>query len=156
MKGLKKILKWALWLFLIVIIGSASFFFIYSNSLSGVNPRTLAFYNQLKSSLEEKGFSPNLLVISARRSKWHNSLLTPFGASSESRHLLGEAIDVMVMDVNDDGQMDSKDVDIVYQILDEEIIAKTGGIGTYKTESWIWNKQMVHFDCRQLKSRWHR
>jgi len=95
-------------------------------------------------------------VISTKRENWHNELLIKFGASSKSRHLDGDAIDILVLDVNDDGQMDGKDVDIVYQIVDKQILKGKGGLGTYKTEDWIWNRQMIHMDCRQGSSRWNR
>ena len=62
----------------------------------------------------------------------------------------------MVMDVNDDGHMNAEDVDIVYKLLDEKIVKGTGGLGTYKSEWGIWNRQMVHLDCRQKRMRWRR
>ena len=110
----------------------------------------------MKTGLKEQGYDDELLVISSKRANWHNNVLTLFGASSKSRHLSGDAIDIMVMDVNRDGKIDSKDVDIVYAILDRKILRNNGGLGTYKSEIGIWNRQMVHLDCRQTRTRWHR
>lgn len=51
--------------------------------------------------------------------------------------------------------MDEKDVNLVVKIL-ESLIGPNGGIGTYKTETLFWNRQMVHFDSRGHKARWNR
>jgi len=73
-----------------------------------------------------------------------------------SRHLRGEAIDFIVFDVNEDGNSDHKDVDIVYEILDRKIVKNSGGIGTYKNETGFINRQMIHIDCRGSRARWAR
>ncbi|MEZ4685496.1 MAG: hypothetical protein R3B47_05380 [Bacteroidia bacterium] len=66
-----------------------------------------------------------------------------------SKHLDGQAIDVVVLDVNEDGKADAEDVDIVYELLDKKIIRDKGGIGTYyKNSKDFFSRQMVHFDCR--------
>src|SRR5687768_11247832 len=151
MNRLKKILKGTLWTLLTIISLSIIIFFWYCNSLDKVNPLTVVYYGELKTELIKQGHKDKLLVISSKRANWHNQVLTLFGASSKSRHLSGDAIDIMVLDVNGDGEIDSKDVDIVYKILDNKIIKNKGGLGTYKSETGIWNRQMIHLDCRQKK-----
>ncbi|MEO1050904.1 MAG: DUF882 domain-containing protein [Bacteroidota bacterium] len=121
-----------------------------------MHPTTKAYYAQLKKELVKQGYKDRLMVISGKRPKWWNSILTNFGAAKKSQHLKGNAIDILVLDVNDDGKKDTKDVDIVYRILNQKIIGNKGGIGTYKTEKVIWNRQMVHIDCRGYRARWHR
>ena len=119
--------------------------------------KTQAFYNDLKDSLQQKGFNTHLLVISTRRARWHNAIQVKFsGAAKDSRHLTGDAIDFLVFDINRDGKSDSKDVDIVFNILDKQIIKDKGGIGLYKNESSFVNRQMIHIDCRGYKARWAR
>jgi uncharacterized protein YcbK (DUF882 family) len=156
MNKLKTILKWTLWTLLTIVSLSILIFFWYCNSLEKVNPLTVIYYGEIKTELIRQGHKDKLLVISGKRANWHNQILTLFGASSKSRHLDGDAIDIMVLDVNSDGEIDSKDVDIVYKILDKKIIKNKGGLGTYKSEIGIWNRQMVHLDCRQKRTRWHR
>jgi len=131
-------------------------FFLYCNSLRLVRTQTKVIFQKLKAELKEQGYRERLLVISSKRAKWHNEILRLFGASSKSKHLTGDAIDIMVMDVNNDGRMDGHDVDIVYSILDQKIIRNSGGLGTYKTEFFIWNSQMIHVDSRAKKTRWNR
>ena len=149
----KKILRILLF---ILLLTSAAFFF-YCNNIKLVDIKTQSFYNDLKDSLKQRGFTTHLLVISTWRASWHNAIQAKFsGAAKDSRHLTGDAIDFLVFDINGDGNSDSKDVDIVYDILDKEIIKNKGGIGTYKNESSFINRQMIHIDCRGHKARWAR
>jgi len=96
-------------------------------------------------------------VISTKRFSFHNKMRVKFsGAASKSRHLRGDAIDFLVFDINRDGKRNAADVDIVYKILDEKIMKNQGGIGTYKNEKSFIDRQMVHIDCRNERSRWAR
>ncbi len=107
------------------------------------HPKTNAFYAELKDALRRKGYS-----------SWHNWLI---GGEPKSKHMSGEAMDFMVLDINKDGSADGKDVDLVYAILDNEIMNKKGGIGTYKIHSKTFlYQQMIHIDCREKRGRWTR
>jgi len=129
----------------------------YTSSLIGVNTKSKSYLKTLKKELKNKGYEPNLFVISGRRWYLDNLLLNKFGgASSKSRHLKGEAIDIIVLDVNNDGQRNALDVNIVYDILDKKIIKNNGGLGSYKNERGFFNKQMIHFDSSRKKARWNR
>lgn len=140
---------------LIILAIAAGLFFFYFNNTRRVKPETKAFYSSLKKSLQQKGYSTKLLVVSTKRVKWHNDLLAKSaGAAKNSRHLVGEAIDFIVFDINKDGKSDSQDVDIVYALLDKEIIKNHGGIGTYKNEHSFIYRQMIHIDCRGYQARW--
>ena len=144
-------------LLLIIIAIAAGLFFFYFNNINLVNPKTRAIYNELKVTLKQNGYSTRLLVISTKRTKWHNNLQVKFsGAARESRHLIGDAIDFIVFDINRDGKADGKDVDIVFNLLDKRILKDKGGIGTYKGEKFFIDRQMIHIDCRGYKSRWAR
>lgn len=130
---------------------------VYANSLIGVQETAKEYLIALKEGMREEGLNPRLFVISGRRWQWDNWLLTKLsGAASNSQHLAGQAIDIVVLDVNDDGEVNATDVDLVYEILDKKIIQSKGGIGTYKTEQGFFNRQMIHFDIRGKKARWHR
>lgn len=149
----RKILKF----FIAIILITAGLFFFYFNNTRLVNVKTRTFYTELKDTLKQRGFSTKLLVISTKRVKWHNDIQVKFsGAAKDSRHLIGDAIDFIVFDINDDGKSDSKDVDIVFAILDKEIIKDKGGIGTYKNEHSFFDRQMIHIDCRGYRARWAR
>ncbi|MCI4670361.1 MAG: hypothetical protein MRZ79_19645 [Bacteroidia bacterium] len=143
---------------LLIILGVVLLIsWFYTTSLIGVNPKTKAYYTELKKELKAKGYKTNIFTISGRRWQLDNWILSKFGgAASQSRHRKGEAIDIVVLDVNGDGKANSEDVDIVYKILNKKIIRGNGGIGTYKGESDFFSRQMVHFDCRGRRARWHR
>jgi uncharacterized protein YcbK (DUF882 family) len=143
-------------LFIIIAIATGLFFF-YFNNTKLVNPKTSAFYNDLKETLKQNGYATRLLVISTKRVKWHNDFQVKFsGDTKESRHLIGDAIDFIVFDINKDGSSNSKDVDIVFNILDNIIVKDKGGIGTYKGEKSFIDRQMIHIDCRGYRARWAR
>ena len=148
------------WLFRIVIFSFAPallIFVFYCNNLSLVNKQTVSFYNELKKELKDHGYKPTLLVISTKRIPFHNNIQVKLsGAASKSKHLDGDAIDFLVFDVNDDGKRNSKDVDIVTELLENKVMKDRGGIGIYKNERSFIDRQMIHIDCREKKGRWSR
>lgn len=149
----RRIIKIVLVIFFIAL----GLFLFYFNNIRLVDKKIQNFYSELKIALVQKRFSSTLLVISTKRAKWHNDILVKLsGAAKDSRHLNAEAIDFIVFDVNNDGKSDSLDVDIVFEILDKEIIKNSGGIGTYKNEKSFIDRQMIHIDCRGYKARWAR
>lgn len=122
-----KLLKRLVLLIVLVFIAGS----IYTSCLIGVNPVSKQYLDSLSSELKSKGYDDAYFVLSGKRWAWHNAFLVKFGgAASKSRHLKGEAIDIIILDVNDDGKRDAKDVDIVYDILNTKIIRSKGGIGT--------------------------
>lgn len=146
---------------LLVLFGSLLLlgvvYFIYMQGLFGVHPTTIEYNAKLKKELIAKNYEPNYFILSTNRPKWFNHILVKFGgAASKSQHIQYKAIDIIVLDVNNDGKKNAKDVNIVYEILDRKVIRSKGGIGTYKKESGFFNRQMVHFDSRGHSARWHR
>lgn len=146
-----------LFIILVLFLGiGVAVFLSYFNNTNLVNPITVSYYTQLKKTLKQEGYKDRLVVVCTKRSPWVNFILNKISqAELKSRHLKGEAIDILVGDVNSDGRTNGKDVDIVFHVLDTRIIKDRGGIGTYKNKSPL-IKQMVHFDCRGYKARWHR
>ncbi len=143
--------------FLVLLFVLLGLSLIYTSSLIGVDRTARAYLLELKQELREQGNSPNFFVFSGKRIKLHNDLLHHFGgAASQSRHLLGQAIDLIILDINGDGTSDGQDVDIVYDLLDKKIIRDNGGIGVYKNERGFFNRQMLHLDCRGTRARWSR
>jgi len=158
MKYFKKFLKI---LAILVIIALLIFlgFWLHAISLYGVHPKVKEYNKQLQKELKAYGYADSYIITSAKRPKWHNDLLVRFGSGAvkKSQHLHGNAIDIMVLDVNKDGKSDRKDVDIVFDILDKKIIKNKGGIGTYYHKAGnFFDRQMVHFDCRGKRARWRR
>ncbi|MCB0850719.1 MAG: DUF882 domain-containing protein [Bacteroidetes bacterium] len=67
----------------------------------------------------------------------------------KSRHLHGDAVDIIVFDVNRDGKINQEDENAVFQILENKIIRGGGGLGTYKS-----TQNLIHFDTRGYRARW--
>ena len=150
-------MKWIIRIFIFFFIVCILLFIFYFNNLSLANKQTVSVYKELKIALKAKGYKPSLLVISTKRFSFHNKVQVKYsGAATKSRHLTGDAIDFLVFDINSDGKRNAADVDIVYKVLDEEIMKDKGGIGTYKNEKSFIDRQMVHIDCREVRSRWTR
>ena len=150
---MKKLIKRILTVLGLLVIG----IWLYAGSLIGVEKEARIAYKKLRKEIRNKGFQPKIFVISGKRWNLDNQILTRLsGASKNSQHLTGKAIDIIILDVNEDGEVDGKDVDLVYQILEEKILNGSGGVGTYKNEKGFLNKQMIHFDLRKNKSRWNR
>jgi uncharacterized protein YcbK (DUF882 family) len=138
-----------------LILTVALIFILYCNNLSLVKKEAVTYYKDLRKALKAKRYDPNLLVISTKRFSFHNKIQIKLsGAATKSRHLTGDAIDFLVLDVNNDGKRNAADVDIVYKILEEEIMKGKGGIGIYKNEKSFIDRQMIHIDCREIKGRW--
>ncbi len=144
-------------LFLLLIVLGIFLYWLHAYLLIGVKQESRVFLQQLKETLKEKDYTPNFFILSGKRYVWDNGWLNEYGnAAKNSKHLNGEAIDIVVLDVNKDGESNAEDVDIVFDILNEQIVKNEGGIGTYKKESNFFSRQMVHFDCRGYWARWHK
>jgi uncharacterized protein YcbK (DUF882 family) len=63
--------------------------------------------------------------------------------------LFGKAIDLKIGDINQDGSVNQEDKQIVYKILNTDIIANKGGLGFYP------NTQILHMDVRGEHARWN-
>lgn len=149
-------MKKAKW-FLFILLFLTGLIWLYTNSLIGVNKKSKEYLAELEEIIIKEKYSPNYFVISGRRWKVDNYILSKFGgAAKNSVHKKGQAIDIIILDINKDGISNYKDVDIVYKILDKKIIKNKGGLGSYKNESGFFNKQMIHFDSRGKKARWNR
>jgi len=79
----------------------------------------------------------------------HPSYNIKVGGASKSRHILGEALDLRINDINNDGRRTQKDKEIVLELLEKYIIKDKGGIGLYP------GTMSVHFDVRGYKARWN-
>lgn len=111
-----------------------------------VDKKLLYKFLELQQQLEAKGYDPEgFLVVNGYRPPRYNKAI---GGASRSRHIVGEAVDILIRDVNLDGKADQSDKEIVLEILDRQVIGVMGGIGKYP------GTMSVHFDVRGRKARW--
>ncbi len=101
-------------------------------------------------------------VISGYRTPYYNKRI---GNVANSRHIYGDAMDFFIDvdgdgrmdDLNGDGQHNRKDVDILYEIVEEfksrpENTSLVGGVGRYYKASH--HGGFIHIDTRGYRARW--
>ena len=100
----------------------------------------------LQAALAELGYNKEGFdIVNGFRHPAYNEKV---GGASKSRHILGEALDLRINDINGDGRRTQKDKQIVLDLLEKHIIKNKGGIGRYP------GTMSVHFDVRGYKARW--
>lgn len=105
--------------------------------------------------LKEKGVNGGYIIISEKRHKWYNNILS--NSRDNSFHLKGMAVDFWLMDLNNDGNWNKKDVDLMINIINEvekEHPELAGGTGTYLNSRAL-TSRMVHTDVRGIKKSWN-
>ncbi len=106
------------------------------------------FYKTLDliQSLEQKGHDPS--AFSVKNGHRHPAYNEQIGGASLSRHIRGEAVDIVVADIDKNGRIEQEDKDIILDILETEVIKDQGGIGRYP------GSMSVHYDVRGTRARW--
>lgn len=99
----------------------------------------------LKIALEKNGYNKNGFAV--RESFRPPVLNEAVGGARGSQHLYGNAADLIVRDVDNNGTVDVRDKQILLELL-EKIIGNSGGIGRYPGTTTI------HIDVRGFRSRW--
>ena len=112
-----------------------------------IDKRILYKAIQLRQTLKAQGYNPNgFQVVNGHRNPKHNARV---GGASRSRHIKGEALDLAIGDINNDGRYTKEDKKIVLQLLEEKVIKNEGGIGLYP------GTNRVHMDVRGFRARWN-
>jgi len=101
---------------------------------------------ELQQELEKEDYdSYGFKLTSGFRHPRHNEKVR---GASKSRHIYGQAIDLIIKDIDKNGVANQKDKSIVLDILEKKVIKNEGGIGRYP------NTMSVHFDTRGYRARW--
>lgn len=123
-----------------------SFLFSSDTLYWGIDKRILYKVLALQDALEKQGYDRDAFWI--RYGHRHPQYNLKVGGASRSRHLQGDAVDLVIKDINQDGRYTKKDKDIVLDLCEKQIIGKQGGIGRYP-----WSRT-VHIDVRGKRARW--
>lgn len=112
----------------------------------GINPEILHKLMELKNIFAENNNNWNeMKVTSGHRSLARNEKM---GGASKSRHILGEAVDLHIGDIDRDGQYTEEDKNKVLRICDKRLIGDKGVIGKYP------DTRVIHIDVRGYRARW--
>ncbi|MCB0738660.1 MAG: DUF882 domain-containing protein [Bacteroidetes bacterium] len=112
----------------------------------GINPKVVEKLILLQNALKEHDYDPNALTVkSGHRTPLKNQQA---GGAGLSRHIAGEAIDIRIGDINQDGKYTDDDKQIVLDLCEKQIIKNEGGIGLYP------GTRSVHIDVRGHRARW--
>ena len=111
------------------------------------NPKIFAKTLALMTELEKLDYDPyGFTIVNGHRHPSYNEIV---GGAKLSRHIKGEAVDILIEDINLDGYIDKADKDIVLDLLETKIIGNEGGIGLYP------GTDNVHYDVRGTRARWN-
>ena len=101
---------------------------------------------ELIKALEAGGHNANgFKIVNGHRHPQNNERI---GGAKLSKHIRGEAVDIKIGDINQDGFANQEDKTIVLDLLEKQIIKNTGGIGRYP------GTLSVHYDVRGYRARW--
>ena len=135
---------------ILILLITVKFLFFYPAN-SNVNYKLYLIKNEIS----KRGYTNNWFIISGKRHSWYNKIL--LNSSKKSYHLKGDAIDIYVLDIDNDGIFDSKDIQIIESANKEvelnhpELI---GALGTYTNKGYF-SKHMIHIDTRGYKKRYN-
>ncbi|MEM6769562.1 MAG: D-Ala-D-Ala carboxypeptidase family metallohydrolase [Bacteroidota bacterium] len=112
-----------------------------------IDKRILYKVIDLRDALTAAGHDPDAFDI-------HHGFRAPryneqVGGASQSRHLYGEAVDLTIQDIDQDGGYTSQDKEIVLDLLERKVIRNGGGLGLYP------GTRVVHMDVRGYRARWN-
>lgn len=112
----------------------------------GINPKILIKLIKLKQIFKRENLNWDAIKItSGHRTPTRNEQV---GGASKSRHILGEAIDLWIGDIDKDGKYTEADKDRILSICEKELIRDEGGIGKYP------GTKVIHIDVRGYRARW--
>jgi len=115
--------------------------------ICSLNKKVIYKTLELQQELEKQGYNKNgFRVVNGHRHPRYNEKV---GGAKRSRHIKGEAVDISICDINQDGMSNKKDKDIVLDLLENKIIKNEGGVGLYP------GTQSVHYDVRGTRARWN-
>lgn len=123
-----------------------SFLFSHDTLYWGIDKRILYKVLALQDVLEEQGYDRDAFWI--RHGHRHPQYNLKVGGAPKSRHLRGDAVDLVIKDINQDSRYTKEDKNIVLDICEKQIIGNQGGIGRYP-----WSRT-VHIDVRGKRARW--
>lgn len=120
---------------------------LFALSLFGAKDAVRYKLGLIRQSMIEQGYKPKWFIISERRSKLLNSILP--NSARFSQHLYGNAIDVYIIDIDNDGVFTEKDIKIMKaanRIIEHKHDELKGAFGSYYHTRT--STHTIHIDVR--------
>lgn len=124
----------------------AGFYFSQQPLFWGIDPEILYKVVELRIGLEAQGYHPE--AFRCNYGYRHPVLNEAVGGASLSRHIAGDALDLVIDDIDRNGKINAVDKAVVLKLCEQQIIGDLGGIGRYP------GTQVVHIDLRGKPARW--
>jgi hypothetical protein len=102
----------------------------------------------IRQELINDGYRPKWFIISQKRYSFFNNLLLNSVKNGNSKHLVGKAIDIFVLDVNNDGKFNKTDYELIkkaslkYELKNPE---SKGAMINYFGKGFL-SQHMVHIE----------
>jgi len=128
-----------------------------------LSPALLLKLELLTLKLKQLGISePRLTILSGFRTPWYNQTVS---GALWSRHIYGDAADIildispqdgLMDDLNHDGRIDFQDAMVLARLIEEieEETGLLGGLGVYDRGKNEKDSPYIHMDARGFKARW--
>jgi len=100
-------------IFRILFFSVSGYLLMLGFGLFGANELVARKVEGIKRELIKDGHNPKWFIISQKRSEFYNNLLTNSVKNGTSKHLVGHAIDLFIIDINSDGEYDKTDFELM-------------------------------------------
>jgi hypothetical protein len=102
----------------------------------------------IRKELIKQGYNPRWYIISQKRYKFYNDLLINSVKNDKSKHLVGKAIDLFIIDINGDGVYNFKDFELIEKaesVSESKIKETRGNVFHYFGKGQL-KQNMVHVE----------
>lgn len=129
---------------------AVSFALMHFTGLLGASEVVHSKVEALRNELVKQGYTPKWFIISQKRNKLYNSILA--NSVVKTKHLEGKAIDLYIIDINDDGVYDLTDFKLIEKAHDR--IQRQNGrfrghVFNYLKKGFF-SRRMVHVEVEKL------
>ena len=135
------------WLFRGLMLSVAGYLLMWFFGLLGSDRRLHDKIADMRAELEGRGHRPTWFIISQKRSRLYNAVLS--NSVKKSKHLHGLAIDLFIVDVDGNGRYDRRDFDLIREAsvrCERRLPGYRGSVYHYlDCGSWL-SRHMVHVE----------
>lgn len=130
------------------IFSLLGYFLMIAFGLLGASETAHRRVEAIRTELKEQGHTPMWFIISEKRSSLYNRLL--LNSRDKSKHLMGRAIDVYVIDIDGDGDYDGQDYKLIEKAAAKVSRAtpELSGKTYHYLDKGLFSRRMVHVELK--------